>query len=51
MLQLDEKLRDSVLNCMVTGIYPNAQYITVNQIVSELAKLEPIEKKKKPTKE
>ena len=51
MLQLDEKLRDRILNCMVTGIYPNTNYITVNQIISELAKLKPVEKKKKPAKE
>ena len=49
MLQLNEKLRDSILNCMVTGIYPNTNYITVNQIINELAKLESVKKKPKPT--
>ena len=51
MLRLDEKLRDSILSCMVTAIYPNTNYITVNQIINELAKLEPVKKKKKPPKE
>ncbi len=47
MLQIDEKLRDTVLNCMVSAIYPNASYIAVNQIVTQLAKLEPVKKRKK----
>ena len=43
---ITQELLDKVLNCIVSGIYPNLTYIYVNKLINELSKL-PEEKVKK----
>ncbi len=46
MKLITQELLDKVLNCIVSGIYPNLTYIHVNKLINELTKL-PEEKVKK----
>ncbi len=44
---IEQETLDKVLNCMVSGIYPNFTYIYVNQLINELTKLPEQKVKKK----
>ena len=51
-LIITKETLDKVMDCMVRSIHPNYSYIQVNQLITELSKLKPVEKlKKKSTKE
>ena len=43
-LIIKKETLDKVMDCLVRSIHPNHIYLQINQLITELSKLDPVEK-------
>ncbi len=51
MLQIKKETVDNVMSCIAKAVHPNVTYIVLNNLLSELQNLKPIENENKREKE
>ena len=43
-LIIKKETLDKIMDCLVRSIHPNHIYLQINQLITELSKLDPVEK-------